>query len=48
MFRVLSKFQFSFTYPSPRKLREVMKLSLIEREPKDKVINIWMDYHKDK
>lgn len=32
---------FSFNYPCPRKLREVMKLSLIERERKDKIIEIW-------
>lgn len=42
------KYSFVFTYPCPRKLREIMKLSLIEREPKDKVAEIWMKYHRDK
>jgi len=37
---------FSFTYPCPRKLREIMKLSLIERENKDQISIIWQNYHK--
>lgn len=39
---------FSFTYPCPRKLREIMKLSLIERESKDQIAYIWHNYHKMK
>lgn len=39
---------FSFTYPCPRRLREIMKLSLIEREDKDKIGYIWSNYHKMK
>lgn len=27
------KARMAFTYPCPRKLREVMKMSLIEKEP---------------
>lgn len=41
-------YQFAFTYPCPRKLREIMKMSLIERENKEKVVQIWMDYHKER
>jgi len=33
--------QFSFTYPCPRKLREVVQLSLFEREPADQIVYIW-------
>ena len=43
-----SKLSFAFTYPCPRKLREIMKLSLIERESKDKIASIWMEYHKSR
>lgn len=32
-FPQLLKYNFSFNYPCPRKLREVMKMSLIEKEP---------------
>lgn len=39
---------FSFTYPCPRKLREIMKFSLIQRENKDVITDIWMKYHADK
>lgn len=38
-------YSFSFTYPCPRKLREIMKMSMIEREPTDKIKAIWDEYH---
>lgn len=44
----ISKFAFAFTYPCPRKLREIMQMSLIERENKDSVVKIWMAYHSEK
>ena len=44
----LSKYRFAFTYPCPRKLREIMQMSLIERENKDNIVKIWMDYHKER
>lgn len=37
----------SFTYPCPRKLREVVKMSMFERQSKDQIVRIWMDYHKE-
>jgi ATP synthase F1 complex assembly factor 1 len=37
-----------FTYPSPRKLREIMQMSLIERESPDTINRIWEDYHAEK
>jgi ATP synthase F1 complex assembly factor 1 len=45
MKNLIPKFNFSFTYPCPRNLREIMKLSLIEKEPKDKIKEIWNTYH---
>ncbi len=39
---------FSFTYPCPRKLREVVQLSLFEKENKDKIISLWNEYHATK
>ena len=42
----LTRSKFSFTYPCPRKLREIMQMSLIERESSNKIITIWDDYHK--
>lgn len=41
-------YKFSFTYPCPRKLREIVKMSLFEKETKDNNISLWMEYHKDK
>jgi hypothetical protein len=35
----------AFNYPCPRKLREIMKMSMIEREPPHKVKDIWKEYH---
>lgn len=43
---LINKFGMAFTYPCPRKLREVMKMSLIEKEPEHVIRNIWMDYHE--
>ena len=43
---LFNKYAFSFNYPCPRKLREVMKMSLIEKEPAHTVRNIWMEYHE--
>jgi ATP synthase mitochondrial F1 complex assembly factor 1 len=39
-------YKMSFTYPCPRKLREIMKMSMIEREPTHVVKSIWEDYHE--
>lgn len=39
---------FAFTYPCPRKLREVVQMSLFERESKEKISELWHTYHKDK
>lgn len=39
------KRMFVFTYPCPRKLREVIKMSLIERETSVNIKSIWNQYH---
>lgn len=36
---------FSFNYPCPRKLREVVKLSMFEKETTDKCKDLWKEYH---
>lgn len=36
---------FSFNYPCPRKLREIMKMSAIERESSETIEMIWNTYH---
>lgn len=36
---------FVFTYPCPRKIREIVKLSLIERESPADIKRIWTEYH---
>lgn len=41
-------YRMSFTYPCPRKLREIMKMSLIEKETPDKIKQIWQEYHQHK
>lgn len=46
MLTSILKSGMSFTYPCPRKLREVMKMSLIEREPAHVIQNIWKEYHE--
>ena len=44
----LLKRRFSFTYPCPRKLREIMQLSAVLKESPPTIIGLWDEYHKDK
>ena len=46
--KFISKFNFAFTYPCPRKLREIAHLSLFERENRERIGSIWQEYHSDK
>ena len=48
MFKTIYKQQrsFAFNYPCPRKLREIMKLSAIERELPHTIKDLWSEYHK--
>jgi len=39
---------FSFTYPCPRKLREIVKLSIFEKEEPSVIKDLWTDYHNAK
>ena len=45
---IYSKRFFSFNYPCPRKLREIMKLSAIEKETPEIIETIWREYHNAK
>ena len=36
---------FSFAYPCPRKLREIVKMSAMERETPETIDHIWTEYH---
>ncbi len=40
--------KFYFSYPCPRKLREIVKITLFERETPDKVKEIWQKYYDEK
>lgn len=37
-----------FSYPCPRKLREIVKITLFEREQPDKIKEIWQQYYQEK
>ncbi|KAF0852224.1 mitochondrial Complex V (CV) ATP synthase F1 complex assembly factor 1 (ATPAF1/Atp11) [Andalucia godoyi] len=37
----------SFSYPGPRKLGDLVKLPLLERESPEKIRHIWREYHND-
>jgi ATP11 protein len=39
---------FAFTYPCPRRLREIMKMSAIEKETPETIEQIWYEYHNAK
>jgi len=41
-------FKNYFAYPCPRKLREICKMSLIEKETPETVKEIWKTYHTEK
>ena len=47
LFKSIKK-SFSFNYPCPRKLREIMQMSLVEREPPHQVKFLWEEYHSKK
>ena len=46
MLNTLSKRSFSFAYPCPRKLREIVKMSVFERENSQTIEMLWTEYHK--
>jgi ATP synthase F1 complex assembly factor 1 len=37
-----------FSYPCPRKLREIVKITLFEREKPQKIKEIWKKYYDEK
>lgn len=40
--------KYYFSYPCPRKLREIVKMTLFEMETKDKIKQLWEEYHANK
>ena len=40
------KRSFSFAYPCPRRLREIVKMSAFERETPDTIEMLWTEYHR--
>jgi ATP synthase mitochondrial F1 complex assembly factor 1 len=40
--------KFYFNYPCPRKLREIVKITLFEREQPEKIKEIWAKYYEEK
>jgi ATP synthase F1 complex assembly factor 1 len=40
--------KFYFSYPCPRKLREVVKMTLFEREQPEKIKEIWKKHYEEK
>ena len=40
--------KFYFSYPCPRKLREIVKITLFEREQPAKIKEIWQKYYDEK
>lgn len=37
-----------FSYPCPRKLREIVKMTMFEREQPSKIKEIWKQYYDEK
>ena len=48
MLNTAQRRNFSFAYPCPRKLREIMKMSAIERETPETIKMIWNTYHQQR
>jgi hypothetical protein len=40
--------KFYFSYPCPRKLREIVKITLFEREQPNKIKEIWQKHYDEK
>jgi ATP synthase F1 complex assembly factor 1 len=37
-----------FSYPCPRKLREIVKMTMFERETPEKIKEIWKQYYDER
>ena len=48
VFATRSFAQQQLKFAAPKKLREIMQMSLIEREPREKIEYIWNEYHRTK
>ena len=46
MIKNLTNRAFSFAYPCPRRLREIVKMSAFERETPETIEMLWTDYHR--
>jgi ATP synthase F1 complex assembly factor 1 len=46
LFKLSRKYYFS--YPCPRKLREIVHMSLLEKEQPHKIKEIWKQYYEGK
>ena len=46
--KLFAKRGFSFSYPCPRRLREIMKMSAIEKETPETIDMVWNEYHNAK
>lgn len=44
----ITKRAFSFAYPCPRRLREIVKMSAFERESPETIKMLWSEYHKSR
>ena len=44
----LTNRNFAFTYPCPRKLREIAKMSAFEKLTPENIETLWKDYHNAK
>jgi ATP synthase F1 complex assembly factor 1 len=40
--------KFYFSYPCPRKLREIVKMTMFEREQPQKIKELWKTYYDEK
>ena len=45
---MLTKRNFTFAYPCPRRLREKVKMSAMERETPQTIEQIWTEYHQQR
>jgi len=40
-----ARYMPGFSYPAPRKLEQIIKYALLEREPAHKIREIWSEFH---
>lgn len=43
-----ARYMPGFSFPAPRKLSQIIKYALLEREPPEQIVEIWKKFHAER